>query len=90
MLKITPENGIIGISAMSGYGKTYLATTILKKGLQAGYKLYVLSYSLSIDKTYWDELKKYGDTNITSPESFSISDLITFIYKAFSNKKEEK
>ena len=88
--KITPENGRIGISAMSGWGKTYLSLALLKKGIQAGYKVYVLSYTKHSEKNYWEELKKYGNVDIHYAEFKGANDIIKFFYEVFKDKKGGK
>jgi len=91
-LKINPDNGRIGISAGSGYGKTYLSMALLKKGLKAGYKVYALSYTQHSEEKYWDDLKKYGDVVIYEAgfESLELNDLIVFFYKVFEDKQGKK
>jgi len=88
--KITPENGRIGISAKSGYGKTYLSLALLKKGLQAGYKLYILSYTPQTEANYWNELKKYGEFNMYEAEFKDLNDIIAFFYDVFKDKQGKK
>ena len=90
VLKINPDNGRIGISAKSGWGKTYLSLALLKKGLQAGYKLYVLSYTPKSEKNYWNEIKKYGDVHIQYAKFKNANDIITFFYEVFKDKKGGK
>ena len=90
ILKITSENGRIGITAKSGWGKTYLSLALLKKGIQAGYKVYVLSYTKHSEKNYWEELKKYGDVIIYYAEFKNANDIIKFFYDVFKDKKGGK
>jgi len=88
--KINADNGRIGISAKSGWGKTYLSLALLKKGLQAGYKLYVLSYTPKGEKNYWDEIKKYGDVHVQYAKFRNANDIIAFFYEVFKDKKGGK
>ena len=88
--KITPENGRIGISAMSGWGKTYLSLALLKNGIQAGYKLYMLSYTPKTEAKYWDELKKYGDFIMYEANFKDLNDIIAFFYEVFKDKQGKK
>jgi len=88
--KITPENGRIGISAKSGYGKTYLSLALLKKGLQAGYKLYILSYTPKTEEKYWNELKRYGDFKMFEASFKDLNDIIAFFNEVFKDKEGKK
>jgi len=88
--KISPDNGRIGISAKSGYGKTYLSLALLKKGLQAGYKLYILSYTPQTEAKYWNELKKYGDFKMYEANFKDLNDIIAFFSEVFKDKEGKK
>lgn len=90
--KINVDNGRIGISAKSGYGKTYLSLALLKKGLQAGYKLYILSYTPQTEVKYWNELKKFGDFKMYEAgfKDLSLNDIIEFFYNVFKDKEGKK
>ena len=88
--KINTDNGRIGISARSGYGKTYLSLALLNKGLQAGYSLYVLSYTPKSEEKYWNELKKYGNFNIYEANFKDLNDIIAFFYEVFKDKQGKK
>jgi len=90
--KINADNGRIGVSAKSGWGKTYLSLALLKEGLKAGYKLYILSYTPQTEAKYWNELKKYGDFKIYEAEfkDLSLNDIIEFFYNVFKDKEGKK
>jgi len=87
---IGPENWLIGINAETGYGKTYLSFALLKEGLKAGYKVYILAYAPESDEVYWNELTKYGDINLYEAKSDKIDEVFTFIYEIFKDKKGAK
>jgi len=90
--KINVDNGRIGISAKSGWGKTYLSLALLKEGLKAGYKLYILSYTPQTEVKYWNELKKFGDFKMYEAgfKDLSLNDIIEFFYKVFKDKEGKK
>jgi len=88
--KINADNGRIGISAKSGYGKTYLSLALLKEGLKAGYKLYILSYTPQTEAKYWNELKKYGDFKMYEANFKDLNDIIAFFSEVFKDKEGKK
>jgi len=87
---IDPENWLIGINAKTGYGKTYLSFALLKEGLKAGYKVYILTHAPESDEVYWNELTKYGDINLYRAKSSKIDEVFAFIYEIFKDKKGAK
>jgi len=90
MWKISADNGRIGISAKSGYGKTYLSLALLKKGLEAGYNLYILSYTPQTEAKYWNNLKKYGNFKLYEASFKDLNDIIAFFYEIFKDKQGKK
>ncbi|MEM3845144.1 MAG: hypothetical protein QXU98_05525 [Candidatus Parvarchaeota archaeon] len=80
-IEINETINAIGISAHSGYGKTYLSIALLKQFIEAGYYINILSYTKESEAFYWKQFENNKQVNIDYVETPNIFEMIKFIIK---------
>ncbi|MEM3845734.1 MAG: hypothetical protein QXU98_08535 [Candidatus Parvarchaeota archaeon] len=80
-IEINETINTIGISAHSGYGKTYISMSLLKQFIEAGYKINILSYTKESEAYYWKQFEGNKQVNIDYVETPNVFEMIKFIIK---------